>query len=43
MRSDALYLQDISDAITAIGRFVADVSREDFMADDLRQSAVLQS
>ncbi|MEW6293538.1 MAG: DUF86 domain-containing protein [Pseudomonadota bacterium] len=42
MRSDALYLADILDAIEAIERFVKDFDEARFLADELVQSAVLQ-
>lgn len=42
MRSDALYLADILDAIEAIERFVAGFDEVRFLADELVQSAVLQ-
>lgn len=42
MRRDELYLRDIVDAATAIARFIKDVSRDEFMRDELRQSGVLQ-
>ena len=42
MRPDILYLRDIVEAAEAIGRFIAGVSRTDFMKDELRQAGVLQ-
>lgn len=42
MRSDALYLADILDAIEAIERFVTGLDEASFLADELVQSAVLQ-
>lgn len=42
MRPEKLYLVDIVEAVDAIDRFLAGVSREVFTADELRQSAVLQ-
>jgi len=42
MRSDALYLADILDAILAIERFVTGFDEARFLADELVQSAVLQ-
>jgi uncharacterized protein with HEPN domain len=36
MRRDELYLRDIVDAATAIARFIKDVSRDEFMRDELR-------
>jgi uncharacterized protein with HEPN domain len=42
MRSDALYLADILDAIEAIERFVTDFDEARFVSDELVQSAVLQ-
>lgn len=42
MRSDALYLADIRDAIEAIERFVAGFDEARFLSDELVQSAVLQ-
>jgi uncharacterized protein with HEPN domain len=41
MRSEKLYLSDIVEAADAIERFVTGVSREDFLKDEMRQSAVL--
>ncbi len=42
MRHDQLYLADILQAADAIERFLQGVTEEDFMVDELRQSAVLQ-
>jgi uncharacterized protein with HEPN domain len=42
MRSDALYLADILDAIEAIERFVTGFDEARFLSDELVQSAVLQ-
>jgi len=42
MRPEILYLTDIVEAADAIGRFLNDVEKEDFLRDELRQSAVLQ-
>jgi len=42
MRRDELYLTDIIEAANAIDRFLAGVSKEAFLQDELRQSAVLQ-
>lgn len=42
MRPEKLYLTDMVDAADAIGRFVADIRYDDFVRDELRQSAVLQ-
>ena len=42
MRSDALYLADILDAIESIERFVTDFDEARFLSDELVQSAVLQ-
>jgi uncharacterized protein with HEPN domain len=42
MRSDALYMADILDAIEAIERFVNGFDEARFLADELVQSAVLQ-
>ncbi len=41
MRSDALYLADLLDAIEAIDRFAASFDEARFVADELVQSAVL--
>lgn len=42
MRSEILYLTDIVDAADAIARFTDGLRREEFLGDELRQSAVLQ-
>ena|SRR3989338_8936412 len=42
MRPEELYLMDILNAADAIARFVNHVEKSDFLADELRQSAVLQ-
>ena len=42
MRREELYLADIVDAADAIERFVEGVDYDDFVSDELRQSAVLQ-
>jgi len=42
MRPEHLYLTDIVEASDAIARFCAGVGYDEFMADELRQSAVLQ-
>jgi uncharacterized protein with HEPN domain len=42
MRREKLYLMDIVEAADAIGRFCEEVERDDFLQDELRQSAVLQ-
>ena len=42
MRPDDLYLRDILAAAAAIGRFLHGVEQEQFIADELLQSAVLQ-
>lgn len=42
MRPERLYLTDIVEAAAAINRFLTNVDRQTFMADELRQSAVLQ-
>ena len=42
MRSERLYLTDIIEAADAIERFLEEVSRNRFLRDELRQSAVLQ-
>ena len=42
MRHEVLYLTDIVEAADAIQRFIEGVQREDFVGDELRQSAVLQ-
>ena len=42
MRREELYLSDIVEAADAIQRFIAGIRRDDFLHDELRQSAVLQ-
>jgi uncharacterized protein with HEPN domain len=42
MRPEKLYLLDIVQAAEAINRFCAPVSEDEFLNDELRQSAVLQ-
>ena len=42
MRSEKQYLTDIVEAADAIARFVANIEREAFLNDELRQSAVMQ-
>lgn len=42
MRPEKLYLLDIVDAAEAIARFCEPVSKDEFLQDELRQSAVLQ-
>jgi uncharacterized protein with HEPN domain len=42
MRSEKLYLLDIVEAADAIQRFIQPITEEDFLKDELRQSAVLQ-
>jgi len=42
MRPEKLYLTDILDAADAIQRFVSATTREEFLRDELRQSAILQ-
>lgn len=42
MRTEALYLDDILNAADGIARFLADIDKESFLTDELRQSAVLQ-
>lgn len=42
MRREELHLTDIVEATDAIQRFVQGVRRENFLHDELRQSAVLQ-
>jgi uncharacterized protein with HEPN domain len=42
MRPEKLYLLDIIDAADAIQRFCEPVGEEQFLQDELRQSAVLQ-
>jgi hypothetical protein len=43
MRSEQLYLTDMIEAAEAIERFVAGLDRDDFLQDELRQSAVIQN
>ena len=40
MRLEELYLQDIVDSVNAIERFLKDVKEEDFLSNELLQSAV---
>jgi len=42
MRRERLYLLDILDAVEALNRFLARRTREDFLGDEVLQSAVLQ-
>jgi uncharacterized protein with HEPN domain len=42
MRREELYLTDIVDAAEAVGRFIEGVNYDDFLGDELCQSAVLQ-
>jgi uncharacterized protein with HEPN domain len=42
MRPEKLYLVDIIEASKAIGRFCESVGEDEFLKDELRQSAVLQ-
>jgi uncharacterized protein with HEPN domain len=42
MRSEKLYLVDILEAAEAVQRFIDPVSKVEFLADELRQSGVLQ-
>jgi uncharacterized protein with HEPN domain len=42
MRPEKLYLLDIVEATEAISRFCEPVGEDDFLQDELRQSAVLQ-
>lgn len=42
MRSERLYLSDIDEAISAIGRWMVDCDESKFQQDELLQSAVLQ-
>ena len=42
MRSEQQYLLDIVEAADAIARFLAEIDRETFLKDELRQSAVMQ-
>ena len=42
MRSEEQYLTDIVEAADAIARFLSGVNRQQFLEDELRQSAVIQ-
>jgi uncharacterized protein with HEPN domain len=42
MRPEELYLTDIIEAADAVQRFIAGIEPDDFLNDELRQSAVLQ-
>ncbi len=42
MRPDKLYLTDIVEAADAIAKFLTNTTRDEFMIDELRQSAILQ-
>lgn len=42
MRPEKLYLVDILEAADAIQRFIAPLSEDNFLQDELRQSGVLQ-
>ena len=42
MRRDELYLRDIAEAADSVGRFLTAVSQDEFLANELLQSAVLQ-
>lgn len=42
MRRERLYLTDIVEAADAIASFLKDAGEQDFLHDELRQSAVLQ-
>lgn len=42
MPREELYLQDIVESVGAIGRFLNNISKDDFLGSDLLQSAVLQ-
>ncbi len=42
MRRDQLYLQDILEATEAVARFIAGFEADDFLKDEVHQSAVLQ-
>ena len=42
MRPEKLYFLDILEAAEAIGRFCEHIDEQQFLADELRQSAVLQ-
>ena len=41
MRREELYLHDIVESIDAIGRFLQNIEKDEFLASDLLQSAVL--
>lgn len=41
MRSEEQYLTDIVEAADAVARFVVGVDREEFLNDEMRQSAVI--
>lgn len=42
MRPEQLYLTDIVQAADAVGRFASGITYDDFVRDELRQSAILQ-
>ena len=42
MRSEEQYLTDIVEAADAIARFLSGIERQQFLEDELRQSAVIQ-
>jgi hypothetical protein len=42
MRSEQLYLTDIVAAVDAMARFLTGIEYEEFLNDELRQSAVIQ-
>lgn len=42
MRSERLYLADIDEAISAVGRWLQGCDEAKFLRDDLLQSAILQ-
>ena len=42
MRPEKLYLTDLVEAADAIQRFIIGITPDDFLNDELRQSAVLQ-
>ena len=42
MRTEVQYLKDIVDAADAIARFLESLDRDEFVKDELRQSAVIQ-
>jgi uncharacterized protein with HEPN domain len=42
MRPEKLYLLDIVEAAEAITRFCTPIAEDEFLQDELRQSAVLQ-